>query len=65
LVIQGEKDDRVDPDNYKIVMEKILTEEKELVLLPNSEHIVTVGPDKKQLMKAIEDFLKKHKNEES
>ena len=65
LVIQGEKDDRVDPDNYKIVMEKILTEEKELVLLPNSEHIVTVGPDKKQLMNAIEVFLKKHKNEES
>ncbi|MHA1124229.1 MAG: alpha/beta hydrolase [Candidatus Heimdallarchaeota archaeon] len=60
LVIQGEKDDRVDPENYKIVMDKIKTEEKEVVLLPNSEHIVTVGPDKKLLMKSIKVFLEKY-----
>jgi len=64
LVIQGEKDDRVDPENYKIVMDKIKTVEKEVVLLPNSEHIVTVGPDKKLLMKSIEVFLEKYQKKE-
>jgi carboxylesterase len=64
LVIQGEKDDRVDPENYKIVMDKIQTKDKEAVLLPNSEHIVTVGPDKKLLMKSIEAFLEKQQKKE-
>ena len=61
LIIQGEKDDRVDPEGYKILMKLIPAEDKELILLPNSEHIVTIGPDKKLLFESIHQFIKKRK----
>ena len=61
LIIQGEKDDRVDPEGYKILQKLIPAKDKELVLLPNSQHIVTVGPDKELLFKSIHQFIKKRK----
>jgi len=61
LIIQGEKDDRVDPEGYKILQKLIPTKDKELVLLPNSQHIVSVGPDKELLFDSIYQFIKKRK----
>ncbi len=61
LIIQGEKDDRVDPEGYKILHELIPAKDKELVLLPDSQHIVTVGPDTKLLFESIHQFIKKRK----
>ncbi|MBK5114727.1 MAG: alpha/beta fold hydrolase [Candidatus Heimdallarchaeota archaeon] len=61
LIIQGEKDDRVDPEGYKILQKLIPTEDKELVLLPDSQHIVSVGPDKELLFKSIHQFINKRK----
>lgn len=61
LIIQGEKDDRVDPAGYKTLLRLIPAEDKELVLLPNSQHIVSVGPDKKLLFESIHQFMKKRK----
>lgn len=58
LIIQGLKDDRVDPNNYKILEKLIPAQEKETVLLPDSQHIVTVGPDKDLLFNSINNFLK-------
>ncbi|MFW9921869.1 MAG: alpha/beta hydrolase [Candidatus Thorarchaeota archaeon] len=58
LIIQGIKDDRVDPNNYKILERTIPAENKVTVLLPESQHIVTVGPDKELLFNSIYDFLK-------
>lgn len=61
LIIQGEKDDRVDPEGYKILQKLIPAKDKELVLLPDSQHIVTVGPDTKLLFESIHQFIKKRK----
>ncbi|NHJ32069.1 MAG: prolyl oligopeptidase family serine peptidase, partial [Asgard group archaeon] len=61
LIIQGEKDDRIDPEGYKILQKQIPAEDKELVLLPNSQHIVSVEPDKKLLFESIYQFIKKRK----
>ena len=61
LIIQGVKDDRVDPEGYKILQKLIPAEDKELVLLPDSQHIVSVGPDKELLLKSIHQFIKKRK----
>ncbi|MEA2069698.1 MAG: alpha/beta fold hydrolase [Asgard group archaeon] len=60
LIIQGLKDDRVDPQQYQTLEEKIPAQEKELVLLPNSKHIVTVGPDTDLLLTSIEKFIEKY-----
>jgi len=58
LVIQGAKDDRIDPSGSKLIMRLVPAEKKRLVLLPNSEHIVSVGPDKELLFNSIYSFLK-------
>ncbi len=61
LIIQGEKDDRVDPEGYKVLQKLIPAKDKELVLLPNSQHIVSVGPDKELLFISIHQFIDKRK----
>ena len=58
LIIQGLKDDRVAPDNYKILQKIIPAKEKQTVLLPESQHIITVGPDVELLLDSIYSFLK-------
>lgn len=60
LIIQGVKDDRIDPEGYKILEKRIPAHDKKVVLLPNSHHIVTVGPDTKLLFESIHQFLKEH-----
>ena len=60
LIIQGLKDDRVDPENYKIQQKIIPAEDKQIELLPESQHIITVGPDVEQLLSSIHTFLKTH-----
>lgn len=60
LIIQGLKDDRIDPDNYKIQDKLIPAKDKHIELLPESEHIITVGPDTEQLFASILSFLKAH-----
>ncbi|NHK31815.1 MAG: alpha/beta fold hydrolase [Asgard group archaeon] len=57
LIVQGEKDDRIDPDGYKILLKLIPADIIQVELLPESQHIVTVGPDKDQLLKSIYNFL--------
>ena len=57
LIIQGVKDDRVDPEGYKILDKKIPAIKKKVVLLPESQHIVTVGPDTELLFHSIQEFL--------
>ena len=60
LIIQGEKDDRIDPEGYKILEKKIPAKDKKTVLLPESQHIVTVGPDTELLFSSILDFIQAH-----
>jgi carboxylesterase len=62
LIIQGEKDDRVDPEGYKTLKKIIPAEKVQVELLPDSKHIVTVGPDKEQLLNSIHNFMKLHSN---
>ena len=60
LIIQGERDDRIDPEGYKILDKNIPAKDKKIVLLPDSKHIVTVGPDTELLFSSILDFIKTH-----
>lgn len=62
LIIQGENDDRIDPENYKILLKLIPAEIVQVELLPNSQHIVTVGPDKDQLFNSIFNFINSLEN---
>ncbi|HUT82514.1 MAG TPA: alpha/beta fold hydrolase [Candidatus Bathyarchaeia archaeon] len=57
LIIQGMKDDRVVATSYKTILKLIKAKKIEVELLPESQHIVTVGPDKEALLKAIDQFL--------
>ena len=57
LIIQGVKDDRVDPEGYLFLDKKIPAKDKKVILLPDSQHIVTVGPDKELLFKSIREFI--------
>ncbi len=62
LIIQGEKDDRIDPNGYKILLKLIAADIIQVELLPNSQHIVTVGPDKDQLFCSIYNFINSLEN---
>ncbi|RLI68143.1 hypothetical protein DRO91_09410 [Candidatus Heimdallarchaeota archaeon] len=57
LVIQGAKDDRIHPSSSKLLMRLLSTENKRLVMLPNSQHIVSVGPDRELLFNTIYKFI--------
>ncbi len=57
LIIQGMKDDRVVASSYKTILKSIKAKKVEVALLPGSQHIVTVGPDKEMLLQAIDQFL--------
>ncbi|MBN1329122.1 MAG: alpha/beta fold hydrolase [Candidatus Heimdallarchaeota archaeon] len=57
LIVQGLKDDRVVASSYKTILKLIKAKKIEVLLLPESQHIVTVGPDKETLLTAIGNFL--------
>jgi carboxylesterase len=63
LIIQGEQDDRVDPNGYRYFLKHMKTNNVEVELLPQSKHILTVGPNQKQLKEALLEFLTKYLNE--
>ena len=57
LVIQPEKDETVDPRGNKIVMSGVQSKEKSLLLLENSPHVCTLGPDRERLNRAVLEFI--------
>ncbi|MCI3920337.1 alpha/beta fold hydrolase [Paenibacillus sp. TRM 82003] len=56
LIAQGELDEVVHPRSASYIASK-LKGKKEVVVLPNSQHMICLGPDSKQLFGQIERFF--------
>lgn len=57
LIIQGEKDDLVDPKSAEYIYDTVRSKEKYLHLLPQSKHIVCWDSEKEQVVELIDRFL--------
>lgn len=61
LIVQGEKDETVSLNSYKVIKrimeENTVKSNIKLELFPKSGHIITVEPEKDQLLKKIIDFI--------
>jgi carboxylesterase len=57
LVIQGQKEDTIDPKSAQILHQLLPHDKVQLHYLPNSKHIVTVEPDQKELLESVGAFL--------
>lgn len=57
LIVQGEKDGIVPPKSARYLYERIGSEKKKLLFLPDSYHHVCYGPDRHILFMEVENFL--------
>ncbi|MEW5865484.1 MAG: alpha/beta fold hydrolase [Bacillota bacterium] len=57
LVVQGERDNTVDPKSADFILKHLGSREKRLVMLRNSGHLVTLDQDLPDLLSAIDTFL--------
>lgn len=59
LIIQGKKDDVVVPDSAKRIYSQVSSEEKELLYLPESKHMLCHDVEKELVFQAVSQFLLK------
>lgn len=57
LIIQGKKDDVVLPESATYIYEHIQSQDKELLFLPESKHMLCHDIEKEELYQAVERFL--------
>ncbi|MBN6186879.1 alpha/beta fold hydrolase [Aneurinibacillus sp. BA2021] len=57
LIIQGGKDDLVEPRSAEYIYDMIRSEEKQLHILPESKHIICHDCEQEEVLALIEDFL--------
>ncbi|WCK54113.1 alpha/beta fold hydrolase [Aneurinibacillus sp. Ricciae_BoGa-3] len=57
LIIQGGKDDLVEPRSAHYIYDHIASKEKELHILPDSKHIICHDCEQEMLLSLIESFL--------
>lgn len=57
LIIQGGKDDIANPKGAQEIYNRILSREKRLAVLPQSRHIVCMGPERDQVFQEIVSFV--------
>ncbi|MET3576390.1 carboxylesterase [Bhargavaea ullalensis] len=57
LVVQGEKDDVIDPASADYIYGEVQSPKKKLNKYPDSGHVITLGPEKEQLHEDILEFL--------
>jgi len=57
MVIQPVQDETVDPRGASVVMSGVQSERKELLLLENSPHVCTLGPEREKLHEAVLKFM--------
>jgi carboxylesterase len=60
LVFHAPEDHVVPKGNHRIVMQGAGSEEKELVLLPNSYHVATLDHDAEEIFERIHEFAEAH-----
>lgn len=57
LIIQSKKDGTLNPQGAKKIYDNIASQEKKLVWLEKSGHIITLGPERSLVFQKTEDFL--------
>ena len=58
LVVQPVHDETVDPSSARILMSGLRNERKKLVMLENSPHVCTLGPEREKVFREVIDFLR-------
>ncbi len=57
LVVQGEKDEVIDPASADVIYHEVQSPQKKLNKYAESGHVITLGPEKEQLHQDILEFL--------
>lgn len=57
LIIQGTNDNTLNPDHAKEAYQEISAKQKDLLMLPGAEHVITCHPSRKKAYPAIIDFI--------
>jgi carboxylesterase len=57
LIIQGEKDDLVRPKSAQYIYERVRSEEKEILYLPESKHVICHDCELDQIIDKVDRFL--------
>ncbi len=57
LIVQGKKDNVVKPSSAEYIYRQVQSEEKNILYLNDSKHLVCHGPDRQALFAAVEKFL--------
>lgn len=60
LIIQSKNDNTVRYSSANFIFEKLGSDEKKLIFLEKSGHIITLGQERKQVFQAVEDFLRQY-----
>ena len=58
LVVQPTNDETVDPVSARILMQGIRSPQKKLVMLENSPHVCTLGPEREKVFREVIDFVR-------
>lgn len=59
LVVQSQQDESVKPQSANYIMERAFKAERELLFLPHSRHIATMGPDQELIVRAVLELMDK------
>ena len=62
LIVHSKKDHTIKPDSAQLINDQIGSEQKKLVWLENSAHIISVDNDKEFVFKEVLDFFNENKN---
>lgn len=57
LVVQGAQDNTVDPRSARLILQRLGSTDKGLVMLPRSGHLVTLDQDLPDLLSALDAFM--------
>ena len=58
LVIHGRQDHTVHPDNAQYIVDRVASEEKEILFLENSYHVITLDREKELVFERTYNFIK-------
>lgn len=59
VIIQGDEDPVVEPTSAQIIYDRIASSEKEIVMIPSTDHVIVTSAVKEQVFEAIGKFLER------
>lgn len=60
LIMQGKDDHVVHPGNGQFIYDHVSSTDKQLIMLDNSYHVITMDYDKKKVFESVHGFIAKH-----